>query len=184
MANSTLTINFTTVTGSTDKFIDAELDEIENNDASSFLFGETAHFRVFTNCDSVEFFESDGVVAPDNTTGATKATKDVKEFITFTQPPASSGGKASENTASLSYPVKSGTTYVFTPLGDSNCGAISVDESDPKTARASAAGPGVYLAEYTAEYTKHNISGVQKPAIWDELEDEDSYPVVVVMVGN
>ena len=62
MADSSLTISFVTTTGSSDKFIDLELNEIANEGESSFLFGSIVHFRMFTDCTSVVFYASEGSV--------------------------------------------------------------------------------------------------------------------------
>lgn len=175
MADSSLTISFTTTTGSTDQFIDLELDDDLNGDKTSFLFGEVVYFRVFTNCTTLDFFPSEGTVS-DNGSGIA----DISEMISFTQPPSSAGGVISDNTSSLSYPVSS--SFSATAIGSSvGCGSISVDPVDPKQANASQAGPGVYTATYKSNYLSKKITGPNMPTGWSS---DESYPVVVVVVGS
>jgi hypothetical protein len=80
----------------------------------------------------------------------------------------------------LSYPASSGFSAVKLGSG-TGCGSISLDPTDPSTAIASQAGPGVYTATYKAVYASKSIVGPSAPAGWDS---EESYPVVVVVVGS
>lgn len=186
MANTSLTINFSTQADGTDEngndlFIDIELDDELNNDKSSFEFGATVYLRVFTNCSTIDFYPSEGSVLPATTTlPPTDGHAEVTEIITFTQPPESAGGVVADNTASLSYPVSSNFSAVKLGSG-AGCGSISVDPTDSSTAVASQAGPGVYTATYNAVYASKSIVGPSAPTGWDS---EETYPVVVVVVGS
>ena len=174
MANSSLTINFTTTTGSVDQFIDIDLDDDLNNEKSTFLFGDTAYFRVFTNCSTLSFYPSESSVSSNGT-----KTADSEEYISFTQPPATAGGIASENTASVSYPINSGTLTATKIAGD--CGSLSVDAVDTKQINASKAGVAVYKVEYESDYKSYSIGGISAPPGW---VDDSTYPVVIVVVGS
>lgn len=174
MADSSLTISFV-ATASGDQFIDLELDDDLNNEKTSFLFGETAFFRVFTNCSTVDFYLSEGSIS-----SVGSGSIEMTEVITFTEPPESAGGKASDNTASLSHPAKSGT-FSATKLGSgTGCGTLSIDVANTKQVNASLAGPGAYLVSYTSDYSVKKIVGPNMPSGWDI---EESYPVVVLAVG-
>ena len=176
MANSSLTISFNTTTGSTDKILIIDLDDEKNDDRTTFLFGETVHFRVFTDCDEVLFFPSEGSVS-----GTGSGTATVEDTITFTEPPESAGGSISNNTASLNYPANEGS-FSATVLGSgAGCGTISVDDVDAQQANASQAGPGVYIATYQSDYDSHSIDGPSVPEGWDS---DLTYPVVIVVVGT
>jgi hypothetical protein len=176
MAESSLTISFNTTTGSSDQFIDLELDDDLNDDKSSFLFGDTVYFKVFTNCSTVDFYLSEGSII-----NVGSGTDDVTEIITFSEPPESAGGVASDNTASLSYPAKDGT-FSATKIGSgTGCGTITVDSVDSKQVNASLAGPGAYIVTYKSDYLSKKITGPNMPYEWDT---DESYPVVVVAVGS
>ena len=175
MANTSLTISFNTTTGSTDQFIDLELDDVLNNDKTTFLFGDIVYFKMFTKCTEVDFYPSEGSV-----TAGTDGIDDVEEQITFTQPPLAAGGSVADNTASLTKPVTSNFSAVVLGSG-AGCGTISVDKVDKKQANASQAGPGVYTANYKAAYIGKKITGPSMPSGWDS---EQTYPVVIVAVGS
>ena len=176
MANSSLTISFATTTGSTDQFIDLELDDDLNGDKTTFLFGEIVYFRVFTNCTTLDFYPTEGSVAANGT-----GTADIVEQITFTEPPLAAGGIVSENTSSLGYPANDGSFSAVVLGSGSGCGTISVDSVDTKQANASQADPGVYTATYKSDYLGKKITGPTMPVDWDT---EESYPVVIVVVGS
>ena len=174
MANSNITISFSATTSSSDTYIELELDDEQNNEESTFLFGDDAYYRIFTNCEEWESFPSSGNIT-DHGTG----TKDVEETITFTQPPEEMGGSAKDNTATLSHTPKEGT-FTATRVSDSSCGAISLDEVDPQTVKASQAGVAVYKVTYQSDFFSQSIT-VDQPSEWPNDED---FPVVVVVAGK
>lgn len=179
MANSALTISFSTSLSDAagDKFIDIDLDDELNNDRTSFLFGETVYFRIFTNCTHVEEYPSEGTVMDHGT----KTAVDITDQLIFSQPPAAAGGIAAENTAALNFPANSGTFSAVKLGSGAGCGSVTLDPGNNQVAIASSAGPGVYTAKYNADYLSRSIVGPALPAGWDS---EESYPVVIVVVGT
>jgi len=181
MANSSLTISFISTTGSKNLFIDLELDDDKNNGETSFLFGETVHFKMYTNCANVSFFPSEGLVLPEITAPTNEETDHIIEQLIFTQPPVSAGGKVKDNTVSLNHAAIDGS-FSAVVLGTGNAGySVSVDDVDKKQANGSDAGPGVFTAEYDSLYTALNITGPAMPGGWDP---DETYPVVIVVVGT
>lgn len=181
MASSSLTISFNTITDTEDQFIDLELNSEKNVNAAgdeitTFEFGSVVYLREFTNCSNTDYYPSEGSVSNDSPTSGTLS---VTEQITFDEPPASAGGLAEDNTASLSYPCTGNFSYTL--LGGSGAGSLSIDPVDLKQVNASLAGPAVYTVSYTANFNAKKITGPSAPADWDS---DETYPVVVVVVGS
>lgn len=186
MANQSLTVSFSVQTSDDIGLtvdLDDEMNYAENNKrTSSFRFGDTVYFRVFTNpVDGVTVtcYESDGTLA-------SHGTKDVEieDTAVFSQPPEPYGS-AAENTSSVSIPVKSGFVATGLPSG-SPCGSISVDSEDASQLQASQAGPGVYRISYTANCYSFSINKDTVPPGFDVPDSEgnyESYPIVIVVVG-
>ena len=177
MADATLTISFASTTGSSEQFIILDLDTEKNDDESTFLFGEEVYIRMFTNCTEVNFFISEGTLQDGPVTNSEVV--EVSELITFDEPPESFGGKASENTASLSFPVFS--DFVAKSMASSAPFSVSIDSVDVRQANASAAGVGVFKATYKTKFTPKTLLGPSIPPEWDS---EENYPVVVLAVGS
>ncbi len=188
MANQSITVSFSTV-GADGLSLQIDLDdvknaEINNGRTSGFIFGDEVFFRVFTNPVTgvtLSPFSSDGVLG----SYGVQSPIDIQEYITFDQPPASHGGLVKDMTASLGFPVSSG--FSASPLGNSNCGSVTVDPKDISQAVASIAGPGVYDANYQAQFTRFSISKDSIPVGWEidpETGEYPPYPIVVVIVGT
>ena len=180
MANASLTISFNT-TSSADQFIDLELDDVLNKDETTFIFGTEVFFKMFTDCTTVDFFATENSVS-----NGTDGIDDVVEYISFTQPPVSHGGKVKDNTATTSKPITG--AWSWKQVGTSGCGSITTVDGDLKTLKASAAGPGVYEITYESAYTGHKITGPSEPAEWvsetADGEDAPDYPLVIVAAGS
>jgi len=187
MANQSVTISFQSTTSSDDISLTVDMDDVKNLDTdnggsgrtSSFIFGDEAFFRVFTNPITgvdVSCYESDGILSSYETGSAVYAVD--SEILEFTQPYEAQGGVIDDNVSSLAFPVTSG--FVATVLSTKNCGSVSLNSLDPSEAKASAAGPGVYDASYTANYWSFSI---QMPTIPTDWPIDEPYPIVIVVVG-
>jgi hypothetical protein len=170
MANASLTINFSTYSSSSttgDIDLSVGLDEALNGGKTSFVFGDTAYFQIFTNATTIKIHKSIGTVT-DNGTGQIA----MSEMLAFNGVP---GSDPADNTANLTYTPKGAVTFKVIAGG---AGAFSVSGS---TVQASQAGLAVVQADYDAEYLSKSISGVNKPANWP---DDITYPVVVVVEAS
>jgi len=178
MANSSLTISFSTSVVDANLYIDMDLDDELNEGNTSFAFGSgSVYFRLFTNCSNVSFIasESEGT-SPSSTTGEGSETAEITEIIIFAQDPAS----VEDNNTSLSYAAESFSASAISAV---SCGTVSLDPNDSlnKTVIASQHGVGVYEASYDAKYHSISIEAPTMPSGWDT---EESYPVVIVAVGS
>jgi len=182
MAKQSVTISF--VTAESDFDISVDMDDEKNFAAnnertSSFIFGDEAFFRVFTkpiSGVSISCYQSDGVL-----TSYGIESVSIQEYLTFTEAPESAGGVIEDNTASLSKPVYSGFVVEGLPQGSSPCGVVSLSLVEPDIALASQAGPGVYDANYVAQY--HSFS-IKKDSIPTGFPSDEPYPIVIVIVGT
>jgi hypothetical protein len=183
MADTSLTVQFQAVSTETDTNIVAELDDDRNSAAnngrtSSFKFGDTVYYRVYTNpVDGMDVtcYNSDGTI----TYHGKYSESDREQVITFAEPPESKGGDPDDNTASLDVPCESGFSAEL--LGTTGCGSVYLSTDDPEVAKASQTGVGVYRATYDTEYFLYGLSNVAAPSDWPAGE---SYPVVILIVGT
>lgn len=183
MADTALTVQFQTVSSETDTNITAELDDDRNSAAnngrtSSFKFGDTVYFRVYTNpVDGMDIncYNSDGTV----TYHGEESESNREEIITFAEPPESKGGDPDNNTANLAVPCAEGFSAEL--LSTTGCGSIFLSTEDPEVAKASQAGVGVYRATYDTEYFLYDLAHVAAPDDWPAGE---SYPVIILIVGT
>lgn len=183
MAKQSVTISFITQTASDLINLSVDMDDAKNTLAnsgrtSSFIFGDEAFFRVFTKPVSgitVSCYQSDGVIASYGQEFAP-----IQEYISFTEPPESAGGIIADNVASLSKPVYGNFTSEGLPQGSSPSGIVTLSLIDPAEVVASQAGPGVYDINYVAQY--HSFS-IRKDSIPPGFPEDESYPIVVVIVG-
>ena len=180
MANQSVTISFVTKTASEAISLSVDMDTEKNEElnegrTSEFIFGDEAFFRVFSEPIegiTIGCYPSDGVIASYG-----EKTVDVQEYIQFIQPPLIAGGTVEDNISSLDKPAFSDFVAEGLPPGSSPCGVISVDPIDSSQANASLAGPGVYDTSYKAKY--HSFS-IKK----DSIPSDESYPIVIVIVGS
>ena len=178
MANSSLTISFSTSVTDANLYIDMDMDDDLNVGQTSFAFDSgTVYFRLFTNCSAVTFTASDGSTSPSSITGSGSENTNITEIITFAQDPNSTD----DNTASLSYAATGSISAVL--KSSIGCGTVSLDSNDStnKTVIASQHGVGVYEVSYDADYHSISIEAPSMPSGWDV---EESYPVVIVAVGS
>lgn len=187
MANSTLTVSFTTETLDDDSIdLTVELDDDKNiieNDGrtSSFLFGDDVYFKVFTNPISgvnVTTYESDGTTSMD---ASGEIDTDREEFAIFSQPaiPGYVYKPSEKNDYNLQVPCNG--TFTFSALGSGTAGVISL--ADPSTLVKANPGIVVGIIKYDAKFDRYKLSGVTQPTGWIPTDDNNSYPVVVVIVG-
>lgn len=183
MANQSVTISFQSVS-SDDIELTVDLDDLKNEASStrtsSFIFGDEAFFRVFTNPVSgvaITCYPSDGILTSYEE-GSAEYEID-SEILEFNQPYIAQGGKVVDNVSSLAFPVYS--DFVATALSVNNCGSVTLNPLDPSEAVASADGPGVYDASYVSHYWSFSI---QMPTIPDEWPEGEPYPIVIVVVGE
>ena len=172
--NTSLTISFT-IEGMEQQYqLSAEVNADDNNGKTSFLFGDTAYYRVYksSNIASMIVITSDGSEALANS-NITATLSD--EIVTF------SGSSES----STSKPMI--TLISATALGSSALGTISANgEAGVKCSKVSS-GPldpivGVYRVTYRTQYALRRLSGVAQPSGFG-LGDFTSYPVLVYIVG-
>jgi len=189
-----MTISFVTQTASDTISLIVDMNDEQNKLAnngrtSSFIFGDEAFFRVFTNpVEGVELyaFQSDGELARQNVIDDVheQLSADLQEYAVFTQPPETNGGVVEDNTANLSKPVSDPNPPAFTaeglPPGASPCGIVSVSPEDPAVLQASQANPGVYDVNYKAKYFSFSI---KKDTIPPGFPEDEPYPIVIVIVG-
>ena len=186
MAKKSVTISFSTISGD-DIDLTVDMDDVKNEDkdnggsgrTSSFVFGDEAFFRVFPNPITginIECFPSDGVLTSYE---EGTAVYDHEEYLQFSEPYEAEGGKIEENTASLAFPASSG--FIATAKSANSCGSVTLDPLDPSFALASATGPGVYEASYTANYWSFSIQMNSIPNDWPV---DEPYPIVIVIVGS
>jgi len=191
MANSTLTVSFTTQTLDDDGEIDltVELDDEANKEAnngrtSSFLFGDDVYFKVFKNPltgVNISTYQSDGNVTIDQT-GVTDS--DREEFALFSQPDISgyTYKESEKNDHNLEVPCNG--VFSVTELGSGDLGVVSLDPEDPSVLVKASPGVVVGVVTYDATYDRYKLSGVTQPTGWVPTDDNNSYPVIVVIVGT
>lgn len=182
MANQSVTISFQS-TSSDDIDLTVDMDDIKNEASSgrtsSFIFGDEAFFRVFTNPISgvaVTCYPSDGILTSYEAGSAVYTVE--SEILEFNQPYEAQGGVIEDNVSSLAFPAYS--SFLASALSTNNCGSVTLNSIDPSEAVASAAGPGVYDASYVAHYWSFSIQMPTIPSGWPEGEP---FPIVIVVVG-
>lgn len=186
MANSTLTVSFSTTSIDEDISLSVELDEAANKAAnngrtSSFLFGDSVYFNVYSNPQnvSIENYTSDG-----NVVAGINGTTEQEEFLIFSQPDIDGYDYPSDeyNETSLETPCTGSFSSVA--LSASANGTVAVSPDDIETARKSIPGVAVYKANYESDYQQFCLTNVTQPPAWEPTEDDSSYPVTVIIVGS
>lgn len=177
--SANITINFSLEGG--DKYLSVELDEERNSGKSTFKFGSTAYFRVYTNAQNIELIPTDGSISGGG--GDVEEIQD--EQITFSIPAllgADAGlgfkKKVSDNTANLSKAALTSPAPIIKRI----CGeemSIYVDPDDRTLLVPNKLGVAIYNVTYSTAYYSYSIS-VGQPAGWDDSTD---YPVMVAIVA-
>jgi hypothetical protein len=129
-----------------------------NGGNTTFVGGDSPIFLVYASSElNLSFVQSVGSQSPAGT-----GTVDVDEWITF----------ANEKTSSLSkYP--NGTVSLEHFAGDTTGKVVG------NTVVLDKPGVAVYKATYTAAYTAYKMTSIPL-----EINDETSFPVIVVITGN
>jgi len=184
MAKQSVTISFSSSLADDPIELSIDMDDVKNEAAngrtSSFIFGDEAFFRVFTNPLSgvdITCFASDGVITSYE---EGDAVFENQEYLEFNEPPESHGGVIEDNVASLAFPVYSDFIATGIPVGSNPSGSVTLDPADPSKAKASIAAPGVYDASYTSHYWSFSIRKDSIPIDWPV---DEPYPIVIVVVG-
>ena len=157
----------------TEGYLSAELNSEDNNGKSSFLFGDTANYRVYkaSNVTLQTPIVSDGSEGP----VSSGLTEEIVEVVTF----------SGSETASTSKYIQSLTSAVR--LGGRDLGSISkVGPTSVRCSRVST-GPldplvGVYKLTYQTSYSLRRLFSVSQPAGFG-VDGFDSYPVVIYLIG-
>ena len=151
-----VTIEFVAVTVAAELIL--QLDSVMNDEKTSFEYGEKAYFQAFSYPVSMvlALTPTDGVIS--NEGSGTSDEED--EIVTFVD----------SDEESVSKPVLSITSYNW--LGTS-LGSVASDGTKIIT---SVKGTGVLKITYTSNFRRY---GLVLPT-----KDEESYPVIVVVVGT
>ena len=176
-STANITINFSI--NAADVYVKLELDEDANNGKTSFKFGSTAYFKLYSNASNVLFYTTDGVIGTDASDVEEVKTENL-EFIlpNLNAVNAKFNVKVSDNSDTLSYEVYN-DKITFTHLGGETM-APSLDQDDKTLILANKFGVSLYEASYTTRFDRKTLSGIQMPSGWPEDEE---YPVNVVVVA-
>lgn len=157
MATTSTTITFSTETSVEGASVDIDLDEEKNNGNSRFLYGTSAHFRVFKHPDSLNltYFNSDGTLSMGGDGTAT-----LTETITF----------ANVQEGSTRFAILGIVSYNW--FGNS-LGVPSA--AGGKKVTVPTKGVGVLEIKYTAKFRAGSLSVGFKPF--------EEYPVLVHVIG-
>ena len=174
LVNSNITITFSTLTG--DGNIQIELDDVLNNDKSTFGFGDIAHFKVYTSPLDMEFdcYCSDAAATfpvISNQRYAQAITDEDSINLSFVD----------TNEASISYPCTGGlvASYWFgnawgplSLIGDTTVRANRPSPILPLTQPNACA---ICRVNYNTEYRRGSVSVVETPG-------EPVWPVIVYVI--
>ena len=152
-----VTIQFVAITAGADLIL--QLDSEANDEKTSFNYGEKAHFQAFSHPTTMvlSLTPTDGVIS--NEGSGTSDEED--EIVTFVDP----------DEGNVSKPVHSITSYSW--LGTS-LGSVSSDGTTK--IKTSQKGTGVLKITYKSNFRRYGLVLSTK--------DEESYPVIVVVVGT
>jgi len=186
MANQALTISF--VTQSDNAELTVDLDDVLNASTnsgrtSSFIYGDTVYFRVFTKPLTgiiVTAYNSAGTLVDVSIGGTVMEIVVVTEQLVFTQPPSAQGGTLEDQVASLAKPAYSGFTSTAI-AGSSSVGSVTLNPNNVQEAMASILGPGVHECSYNAQYSSFSINLATIPVGYSS---DVEYPIVVIIVGE
>lgn len=173
--SSNITITFSTNAMGADVYVNVELDEEANNDATSFEFGADVYVKVYTNAGTIDSVTTGGTLSVALSDQIEEVEDDPLNFLKPTVL-AQFGVKAKDNTASLSKYASNTPTYTHV-AGTSLSLSLG---SDNQTVTANALGVAMYKANYQTKYDQYKLSGVTKPVGWP---DDTDYPVAVIFTG-
>lgn len=157
MAEQSISISFVTAEVAAGEALVVELDDDKNDDKTEFLYGETAHFRIYKYPSDMEvtITQSDGSISSEG-----GGTSEEEEDIIFTDTDESSCTKPAKSIISSNW------------LGNS-LGSVSAEGTKISV---SSKGVAVLRLKYKTEYTGRGLSlGGQ---------GEDSYTVIVYVQGG
>lgn len=157
--------------------IQIDLDEELNEGKTSFVFGDTAHFRVFTNPLNLNFI----CVCSDSSANLHKATPDITRECRITDDDNEQLTFINTDKSNLSFPCTGGLTATYwygndwgplTLIGTSTVKAKRPSVTTPLNAQNAAA---VCKVNYDSVYHPGSISVVEKPGILE-------WPVIVFII--
>ena len=175
LVNSNITITFSTLTG--DGNIQIELDDVLNNDKSTFGFGDVAHFKVYTSPLDMEF----DCYCSNSSATFISPTPEIITPESITDEDNINLSFVDTDESSISYPCSGGlvASYWFgndwgplSLLGDTSIRANRPSPILPLTQPNACA---ICRVNYNTEYHPGSVSMVEIPGI-------STYPIIIYVI--